>query len=150
MPSSTSNKPDSKTPDKWYRDGLKFDCSACGDCCTGGEGYVWVNKEEIAHMTELSEFDSVEEFESKNVRKIGIRKSLKEYKNGDCYLFDTKTRKCKVYVARPRQCKTWPFWDSNLRTPRDWKETCGVCPGAGKGKKHSLEKIEKQRKIFHV
>ncbi|MFM7740581.1 MAG: YkgJ family cysteine cluster protein, partial [Planctomycetota bacterium] len=26
----------------WYKDGLRFQCSQCGDCCTGGAGYVWV------------------------------------------------------------------------------------------------------------
>jgi hypothetical protein len=31
----------------WYKDGLRFTCTGCGDCCTGAPGYVWVNKEEI-------------------------------------------------------------------------------------------------------
>ena len=34
----------------WYKDGLKFKCTGCGDCCTGGEGYVWVNKQEIVAL----------------------------------------------------------------------------------------------------
>ncbi len=147
MPSSKTQNP----PEKWYKDGLKFECSACGDCCTGGEGYVWVNKEEIEQMTSVSGATSVAAFEKKYVRQVGIRKSLKEYKkDGACVLFDSKTRKCQVYEARPRQCRTWPFWDSNLRTPRDWKETCQVCPGAGKGKKYGVDHIEKERKTFHV
>ena len=31
----------------WYHAGLRFECIACGDCCTGAPGFVWVNKEEI-------------------------------------------------------------------------------------------------------
>ena len=31
----------------WYKDGLRFQCTGCGDCCTGGPGYVWVNQAEI-------------------------------------------------------------------------------------------------------
>ena len=31
----------------WYKDGLKFKCTQCGDCCTGAPGYVWVNQAEV-------------------------------------------------------------------------------------------------------
>ena len=34
----------------WFREGLKFACTGCGDCCTGEPGYVWVNKAEIEAM----------------------------------------------------------------------------------------------------
>ena len=105
-----------KDPSPWYSDGLRFTCTGCGDCCTGAPGYVWVNKAEIAAIAELMEMQ-VAKFEQKYVRKVGVRKSLKEYANGDCVFFDNETRKCNVYSARPRQCRTWPFWDSNLRTP---------------------------------
>ena len=27
---------------EWYRDGLRFECTRCGACCTGAPGYVWV------------------------------------------------------------------------------------------------------------
>ena len=27
----------------WYRDGLRFECTRCGHCCTGAPGYVWVD-----------------------------------------------------------------------------------------------------------
>jgi len=133
----------------WYADGLKFTCSQCGDCCTGGAGYVWTNAEEIAGLAAILDMD-VETFEDHYVRKIGIRKSLKEFPNGDCVFFDNEARKCTVYSARPRQCKTWPFWDSNLRTPEKWKETCEECPGSGKGKLYKLEAIEKQRSVMRI
>ena len=67
----------------WYKDGLKFSCTGCGDCCTGAPGYVWVNKEEIAAMAKTVKL-TVEEFEDQYTRKIGIRRSLKEFGNGDC------------------------------------------------------------------
>ena len=127
----------------WYKDGLRFTCSGCGDCCTGGEGYVWVNNEEVAKMASLVRL-SVEDFEAEYVRKVGVRKSLIEYENGDCVFFDNKSRKCAVYSARPRQCRTWPFWDSNLRTPEAWAETCKVCPGSGQGRLYQLEEIQEQ------
>lgn len=137
------------TSKPWYKDGLKFTCTGCGDCCTGEPGYVWVNKEEIAGMAELVEL-SVEEFEDQYTRKIGIRRSLKEFDNGDCVFFDNQSRKCDVYDARPRQCKTWPFWDSNLRTKKDWDRTCEECPGSGTGKLHQLDDIEVRRKTMKI
>jgi Fe-S-cluster containining protein len=108
-----------------------------------------VNKAEIAEMAAACDLD-VEAFESDYIRKIGIRKSLKEFPNGDCVFLDPDTRGCTVYQARPRQCKTWPFWDSNLATEEDWERTCEECPGSGKGKLHQLEHIETQRKIMKV
>jgi Fe-S-cluster containining protein len=133
----------------WYKDGLRFKCTGCGDCCTGAAGFVWVNKEDIAALaaeTGLSEA----EFESRYVREIGVRKSLNEYDNGDCAFFDGKTRKCKVYAARPRQCRTWPFWDSNVRTPEAWEATCQVCPGSGTGPLYQLGEIEAQKSVIRI
>ncbi|MEX0641601.1 MAG: YkgJ family cysteine cluster protein [Pirellulales bacterium] len=133
----------------WYKDGLRFKCTGCGDCCTGAAGFVWVNKQDIAALaaeTGLSEAD----FESRYVREIGVRKSLNEYANGDCVFFDGKTRKCKVYGARPRQCRTWPFWESNVRTHEAWAETCSVCPGSGTGRLYQLDEIETQKSVIRI
>jgi uncharacterized protein len=133
----------------WYRDGLQFTCSQCGDCCTGAPGHVWVTNEEIAALA-AAVGEELEAFEDKYVRRVGARKSLIEFSNGDCVFFDSKTRGCTVYSARPRQCRTWPFWDSNLKTPEDWKHTCRVCPGSGQGRQFTLQEIEAQRKVVKV
>jgi Fe-S-cluster containining protein len=133
----------------WYKDGLRFQCTGCGDCCTGAPGFVWVNKEEIAALAAKLHLDE-DEFESRYVREIGVRKSLVEYKNGDCVFFDAGTRKCKVYEARPRQCRTWPFWDSNVRTPEAWAQTCQVCPGSGTGRLYQLGQIEAQKAVIRI
>ena len=133
----------------WFKDGLRFECTQCGDCCTGAPGFVWVNQEEIEAIAKKINVD-LEEFEKKYVRKIGIRKSLVEFPNGDCVFFDNQSRHCTVYDARPRQCRTWPFWDSNLKSPSDWESTCEVCPGSGKGKHFNLVQIEELRKQVKV
>jgi Fe-S-cluster containining protein len=64
--------------------------------------------------------------------------------------FDAQTRKCTVYDQRPRQCRTWPFWDSNLVNPAAWRRTCEICPGSGQGKLYQLEAIDEQRKVVSV
>ncbi|HVX59724.1 MAG TPA: YkgJ family cysteine cluster protein [Pirellulales bacterium] len=133
----------------WFKDGLRFQCSQCGDCCTGAPGHVWVNQEEIRNLAVQIGVD-VEEFERKYVRRVGIRKSLIEFSNGDCVFFDGEARKCTVYEARPRQCRTWPFWHSNVRSPEDWQQTCEVCPGSGKGPLVPVERILEQVKVFKL
>jgi uncharacterized protein len=137
----------SKTP--WFQDGLRFECTQCGDCCTGAPGYVWVNNQEIAELAAVLDM-KVHEFEASYVRRIGSRKSLIELANGDCILFDPKTRKCKVYNERPRQCRTWPFWDSNIATPSAWKKTCAICPGSGQGKVYSVEEVLAQSAAIRI
>jgi len=127
----------------WYSDGLRFECTQCGDCCSGSEGYVWVNQEEIDGMANRIGMDSVA-FEDRFVKRVGVRRSLKERPGGDCVLLDPQTRKCTAYEERPRQCKTWPFWQSNIRTPEAWAEAAQACPGCNKGDLVPLEQIVEQ------
>lgn len=139
--------PDNET---WYKSGLRFQCTGCGDCCTGAPGYVWVNAEEIAALAAELNME-VDQFEKRYVRQIGVRKSLKELKKTyDCVFLDAQTRRCLVYAARPRQCRTWPFWESNIRTPEAWAQTCEVCPGSGTGKLYQLQTIEEQVAVVRL
>jgi uncharacterized protein len=147
MAAKTSESSPADQP--WYADGLRFKCTGCGDCCTGAPGYVWVNQAEIdALATRLGM--AVEDFERKYVRDVGVRRTLKELKNYDCVFLDAKTRKCTVYEDRPRQCRTWPFWNSNLKSPETWQQTCEVCPGSGHGKLYSIETIEEHRGVINI
>lgn len=133
----------------WYRDGLQFECTGCGDCCSGEPGYVWVADDEIQQMA-LQLQIPVEQFEARFIRRIGRQKSLIEYPGGDCIFLDPDSRRCTVYAARPVQCRTWPFWTSNLRSRKAWRETCQVCPGSGKGRLYTLEEIEVRRREKNV
>ncbi len=130
---------------RWYKDGLSFQCTQCGDCCSGDPGYVWVDPDEIQAMADKMQMTR-DEFSAKFIRKVGKQFSLMEYDNGDCILLDPVKRTCLVYQARPIQCRTWPFWDSNLQNKKAWKATCNVCPGSGTGKLYSFDEIEVQRK----
>jgi uncharacterized protein len=133
----------------WYAGGLRFECTQCGNCCTGTPGFVWVTHEELVALASAIG-EEPEAFADKYVRKVGLRSSLREFPNGDCVFFDTDTRRCTVYEVRPRQCRTWPFWDSNLRRAEDWEKTCGVCPGSGQGPLYQLGDIDAQRGIMRV
>jgi Fe-S-cluster containining protein len=128
----------------WYRTGLQFSCTGCGSCCSGAPGYVWVTEAEIAQLAQAREM-TVEAFRDQFIRRVGLRESLIEYSDGDCIFLDPDSRKCMVYDARPTQCRTWPFWDSNVRSQMSWEKTCEVCPGAGQGKLYTLQQIEMAR-----
>lgn len=138
-----------KTPLPWYHEGLAFQCTGCGKCCTGEPGYVWVNQAEIDAIAEMLNM-SIEVFEQVFVRRVGRRRSLREMPDGDCAFFDRETNGCRIYAVRPRQCRTWPFWASNLRTEETWRTTCQQCPGAGRGPIVPLDEIEAQRGVIQI
>lgn len=127
----------------WYRDGLQFSCTGCGNCCTGPAGFVWVSETEIAAIAEFRN-QTVGEIKIFHTRLIGSKTSLVEAANGDCTFFDPATRRCTIYAVRPTQCRTWPFWRRNLRSLDAWNAAAQTCPGIGCGPLIPLEVIEAQ------
>ena len=138
----------------WYADGLKFTCSQCGNCCTGGPGFVWISREEIVRLAEFLRL-SPQEVVEKYCRKVEGKFSLKEYRNArgeyDCvFLTEQKAerttatpggnqevtltrRGCSIYPVRPLQCRTWPFWDGNLASKAAWDRAARRCHGMNHG-----------------
>lgn len=126
MTSSLTVLPQDKTDKPWYAEGLRFKCTECGQCCTGAPGYVWVNDEEIQIMADHLKL-SVKEFGKRYLRQSQGRYALVEKKNFDCIFL--KDKKCSIYLARPTQCRTFPWWSHNLTKPEDWKEAARYCEG---------------------
>lgn len=111
----------------WYKEGLRFGCTECGQCCTGAPGYVWVTLTEIEEMATALAL-SVPEFMKKYIREVGGRMSLIELpKSYDCVFLNGK--RCQVYKARPKQCRTFPFWPENLESKEAWEEAKKRCEG---------------------
>jgi hypothetical protein len=126
----------------WYQDGLRFRCTRCGHCCTGEPGHVWVDD---AEMADLARFlgEPLDQFQARFTRPVGDGRSLREKANGDCVFYD-RVQGCTVYPVRPLQCRTWPFWESNVLSPEAWQQTCRVCPGAGQGELIPPEEITRR------
>ena len=122
----------------WYKNGLKFECTKCGNCCTGRPGYVWIQVED---MHRIAEFLGIRfrEFLARYVRKIGTRWSLIEKDNADCIFYESG---CKIYPVRPTQCRTFPFWKENLEKPGSWQQAAKECEGINEGKTYSEEEID--------
>ena len=94
-----------------------FDPSKCeecdGNCCRGESGYIWVNESEIEKIAEFLGLD-VKIFKKDYLNRVKYRYSIKELKiNGEyiCLFFDEKQKRCKIYDVRPKQCRTFPFWE---------------------------------------
>lgn len=126
---------------KWYKDGLRFSCTGCGKCCTGGPGYAFVTDEEIEQMAEYLKI-SPEDFCRRYVRFAqGQYALLEKWPHYDCIFL--KDNQCQVYPVRPKQCRTFPFWDSSLESPTTWEETAQHCEGIQKdGRLYSIGEIE--------
>lgn len=114
----------------WYEDGLRFACTACGDCCAGGSGYVWVTPKEAAGLA-AAVGQSLPAFANAFLRTVNGRLSLRESPGGDCLLLDPGSRRCRAYAHRPRQCRTYPFWPGIVATPETWDNEARECPGIG-------------------
>ncbi len=132
----------------WYQDGLRFTCTRCGHCCTGEPGFVWVDDDDLAAIAALRG-ESLDEVKALYTRWTDRGRTLCEKGNGDCVFFD-REKGCTVYAVRPPQCRTWPFWDSNVATPEAWERTCEVCPGSGQGELIPVEEITRRLKLIRL
>lgn len=124
----------------WYSDGLAFQCTGCGQCCTGGPGYIWVNEEEIQEIAAHLKL-SVEDFSAKYLRKVGNRYSLRELSNYDCVFL--KDKACSIYSVRPTQCRTYPWWPQIMTSEHAWEREAayceGICKNAGRVPRETIE-----------
>jgi len=123
--------------------GLRFTCTQCGNCCTGPTGFVLFTDDEARAMSKDLKI-GLDEFMETYTRSTLVGQSLDEVEvdgyGFDCVFLtrDERTGKtgCSVYKSRPEQCRTWPFWRSNLTGKRAWKEASVGCPGMDTGDLH--------------
>lgn len=124
----------------WYAEGLRFTCTACGNCCRNRGDYevVWVRPSEVRRLAAFKGLAPAA-FRSLYLEEVEGAWSLAS-REGACIFLDGEGR-CAVYEARPRQCRTWPFWPQTLRR-REWQEeVLPLCPGAGRGRLYTLGEI---------
>ncbi len=123
----------------WYaKVGLRFRCTACGRCCGGQPGHVWVRPSDVERMARHRGM-TAEAFARLFVRRVGDRLSLKEKGNGDCVMLEGG--KCSVYPVKPGPCSTFPFWGEVVETEAAWKANAEDCPGMGNGDLYTVDEI---------
>jgi len=128
--------------DRWYRDGLRFECASCGACCRTHDDYAYVY---------LSNFDVVSiaayrqqkpvDFLNENCETDDTGWAHLTMTEGDCNFLEGGNR-CAVYPVRPKQCETWPFWTENLEEDVWNGPVKDTCPGVGKGRLYTADEID--------
>jgi Fe-S-cluster containining protein len=117
--------------DPWYREGLRFRCTRCGNCCTGA-GVVRVSDAEIEALARRLALSDAELRAAYTRELRGGVVALREKRNRDCIFYDAR-RGCTVYEERPRQCRSWPFWRAVVHSRERWAEEAEGCPGMNQG-----------------
>jgi len=117
---------------------FKFNQSACysckGKCCIGASGYIWINYDEIAEVSNFLNL-TIEEFSFRYLKKVKYKYSIREKKlsknNFACIFFDLEKKRCQIYNVRPSQCRTYPFWEENrgVLDSKSIAELKSECPG---------------------
>ncbi len=153
MKAAVDQRP-SETEKEWFdrnpvtgERGLRFGCTMCGNCCSGPEGYVLFTEAEAEGIARRLGV-TVEEFVAGYTKDSPAGRSLRETPSAfglDCVFLDRRTVPgkaiCSIYEDRPAQCRTWPFWTSNLRSREHWNRAKRTCPGIDRGKLIPPEQI---------
>lgn len=124
----------------WEDEGLCFECSACGACCGGEPGYIWVKPDEIKKIAEFLKLDESELWGRYIKMKLG-EVSICEKDNFDCVFLNSDTKKCSIYSVRPKQCVTFPFWSMLLESKEAWDFYALRCKGMNRGKRYAPSEI---------
>lgn len=124
--------------ERFYAEGLQFECTGCGECCKLAGGFVYVTDEEIKAMAKYLQL-SITTF-SDQFLDIHKNRYVLKSKGDACILLDNDA--CSVYPVRPVQCRTFPFWPANLKSKYRWKMTALVCEGIGQGRVYTSTEIE--------
>ncbi len=83
-----------------------------------------------AHL-EMEVFAFLEKYATKKYGRWTLEETKRKGKYDCVFLVRDEAGKagCSIYSVRPAQCRTWPFWESNLGSAKDWKASAKGCPG---------------------
>ncbi len=126
-------------------DGLRFECTKCGKCCTNRGEYanVYVNPAESQALADFLGL-SLRTFKRRYtfVDDDGWRQL--SFSDTGCVFLDPESNLCRVHSARPIQCRTFPFWREFVVDGEWSNEVRSLCEGIGRGRVHSSEEAEIQ------
>lgn len=123
---------------------LKFECTGCGNCCTGrGDYYVETSPAEQRRIQKFLGI-SWRWFQRRYLHRYddGVESLAWDHGRQRCVFLDAEYR-CRIYSVRPTQCRTYPFWPEVVDRQKTWKAEVKRCEGIGRGGVVPLEHIRK-------
>ena len=127
----------------WYSNGLRFECTGCGNCCRNHGEYSYVSLAE-AELEAIPRFLGIsrQEFLARYCDKEpGFHPTLKM--DAPACPFLGADQRCAIYPVRPKQCRTWPFWTENLARETWEGPVKQCCPGIGRGPLYPAAEVER-------
>jgi Fe-S-cluster containining protein len=121
---------------------LRFSCTRCGRCCTGGPGYhVYFTRNEAeavcAHLGLTWKW-----FRRHYLKRLEDGDLVAVDNAGACIFLDAGGR-CGIYAVRPVQCRTYPFWPELVSNQTAWQREARRCEGINRGDVVSMSRIRK-------
>jgi Fe-S-cluster containining protein len=100
---------------------------------TGGDYYVFLTEAEseaIRNRLQLSR----SWFRRRYLERLEDGELVLASGEGERCIFLDDNGQCRVYSARPLQCKTYPFWPELAGNARAWISEARRCEGINRGK----------------
>jgi Fe-S-cluster containining protein len=126
----------------WYKDGLQFECTRCGNCCCNAN-YPDIDVGLYVSMKELIRLSN---FLKKDVNWImnTYCKRMPDgwtfrIPNGRCPFLNE--HECSIHPARFVVCRVWPFLPYHMESKDRWDESAKLCPGLNRGKLYTEDEI---------
>ena len=101
-----------------------FDCTQCGQCCTGFGG-TYVNDHEIKRIAAFIACDPAT-FTRKYCDRSGSKWVITQGTNDSCIFFD---KNCTIHPVKPYMCRAWPFLRTIIKNPENWTAMAKSCRG---------------------
>lgn len=102
-----------------------FSCRQCGECCKGFGGTYVTEADIMAIAAYIGHLP--ETFARSYCRRSGARLVLAQGPDGFCMF--ARNGLCDIHPVKPRMCRQWPFIESVLKEPGNWRLMASVCPG---------------------
>jgi Fe-S-cluster containining protein len=112
---------------------LRFACTRCGKCCeTAGEYYVFLSEQEAERIRRFLGL-SPAWFRRRYLSHLDDGQLVLDAGHGARCIFLGREGRCRIYAARPVQCRTYPFWPEVVNSRRNWRREAGRCEGIDAG-----------------
>ena len=129
---------DDTKPPAWFDEGISFECTACGRCCTR-TGLVLFEDEDVARISAHLEL-APEVFRARFLTYDEGLWFVDVHEGLPCVFLDEQS-KCTVHEVKPIQCSSYPFWPELFESRDAWLSERPHCEGIGQGRRYTRDEI---------